>query len=1423
MAEFDGRITIGTKIDTSGFKAGSDELLSAIRSLTDKIDALGKTVEAAFAKMSSPDAARGMSSTAAAAGKAERSMRSMSKSTSSLGKDILAAGRKIESLGPLAERAAEGGEAAFRRFGDRASNMDAVIRSLRSRLEEFGATRTPTKEYAELEERLKGLRAQLEGFRAAGLREDAMAGVKRSIAETEAEMQRLRDTGADAVLGSSTDEYREYEAEIEGLEERMIEFRNVATPPTAAEAAWARLMGTLAQVRAKVTDFAAGMREAVSGAAPLTEQIGGFFDSVLEKIDGAVDKVRQFGSSISSAIGSGLSSAGSAIMRIPEAVDGIVSGGLPGVLSGLNTMLGKIAGAATYAAGSLLRIAGGAVITGIKGIASAALNAAAGFARMVGSGIVGFLKNVATHAGQAAMNLVKMAGSRITSPIANLARSVLGLGRSTQSASGQMKHSFLTILKYGFGIRSLFFLFRRLRNALTEGLKSLAAVNPELNSSISGMMGALTNLRNAFASAFSPIIQVVAPIITYFINMLTAAVNHIGMLIAALTGKPFYKASGATAKFAGTTEKAGKAAGKTAKAVKEEKRQLASFDKLDILSGSNSGGGGGGAGGGGGSGGGGGLGGGFTRTAIEPAVFEWIERLKAAFRKGDYEAVGAILAQKINEQLQRVKDLISWNNVGPTIQKYVDMIARIFNSLVDNIDWGLIGRTFSEGANTIMRSLDLILTSIDFTNLGSKIAQGLNGAVGTLNWTLLGKTLADRFNAVLDTLYGAVTGFNWTSLGRSLGNAVNGFIRNVKWSEIGQTVTNAFKGAFDSVAEFMKTVDWSSMAHDVEEAFGSVDWSAIAKSAFNALGAAFGGLASFLGTLLNDAFKNISDYFDNSIDEAGGDVIQGIFNGILNAVKGIGKWIYDNIFSPFIDGFKGAFGIHSPSKEMEPLGGNIIEGMLNGITSFMSGIGTWLGDHVLGPIKDALQGAWNTAGMVVDVGVNLVKDGWSNFTDWIGEKKEAAIDVLVGLKEKAGAWSKDAWDALKSGGGTVVGTVQTALTKASTWAGDAWTAVQSGGKTAVHTLSSAVQKAGNWVGDAWSAVKEAGKSGVHTLNSAVQKAQAWGAEAWSAVNKDGDSGTHTLRSAVSKGSWVTDAWNAATTKLGTFTRTLSQRLTKGSWNSDASTALKAKLGTFKRTLEVGVKAAAGTTMSFIKKILGRASGGIYSGGGWTKLPQFASGGVINGATRAIRHFTTAASGYSGHGSLVLAGERGPEIVGHVGGKTEILNKSQMASALYSAVVAGMTNVSNRLAMALANIVAQGAGAIRDAVAYTATAPVVLPPAFDNFPADVITGLEAVRSVVFSMPAMATGTVMPYSTTAQAASADDIQQALNLSNDMLANRLTAQINAAAVAIVQAVREAGASSRPISTAALTQAAIDEINRRTVAFGGSPLTGV
>ena len=77
-----------------------------------------------------------------------------------------------------------------------------------------------------------------------------------------------------------------------------------------------------------------------------------------------------------------------------------------------------------------------------------------------------------------------------------------------------------------------------------------------------------------------------------------------------------------------------------------------------------------------------------------------------------------------------------------------------------------------------------------------------------------------------------------------------------------------------------------------------------------------------------------------------------------------------------------------------------------------------------------------------------------------------------------------------------------------------------------------------------------------------------------------------------------------------------------------------------------------------------AVGGIFQGGRRYSIPQYA-GGTSN----------------VNHGTLFWAGERGAEIVGNAGGRTEVLNRSQIASAIYSAVSSAMAPAAANFASA----------------------------------------------------------------------------------------------------------------------------------------------
>lgn len=113
---------------------------------------------------------------------------------------------------------------------------------------------------------------------------------------------------------------------------------------------------------------------------------------------------------------------------------------------------------------------------------------------------------------------------------------------------------------------------------LKEGMDNLAQYSDGTNRALSLLMSSMTRLKNTFATAFSPLVEVAAPALAQFINLLSQAVTWTAQLLAALTGKDtFVKAVKVQQDYADSLDKT---KDETKDAAKETEKAIAPFDKL---------------------------------------------------------------------------------------------------------------------------------------------------------------------------------------------------------------------------------------------------------------------------------------------------------------------------------------------------------------------------------------------------------------------------------------------------------------------------------------------------------------------------------------------------------------------------------------------------------------------------------------------------------------------------------------------------------------------------------------------------------------------------------------------------------------------------------------------------------------------------
>lgn len=545
--------------------------------------------------------------------------------------------------------------------------------------------------------------------------------------------------------------------------------------------------------------------------------------------------------------------------------------------------------------------AGSVALAGVKKLASGIKTLVVNGARLAKSGIITGLKKIGELARQGA-------------------KRVLGIGKNATKMGGGFGSSLKQMVKFGLGISSLFILFNKLRSAITDGMKNLAQYDKETNASISSVKNALATLKNALATAFAPILNVIAPIITSFINKLTELANTIGMVIAKLTGKgTFTKAIAAQNDYAASLDKTGKSAGKASKAI-------ASFDKLNVLnSNSDSGSGGGGSADM------------FETVPIDEQASDFANRLKAMWENADFTELGTMLGAKLAQAL----DNIPWGEIQSVAGKLGKSLATLINGFVEFPDLGYkIGNAIAQAFNTALEFANQFVKNLHWDSLGKFIGDGINGLFLNIDWNKLGETIALGFNGIGETLLYTAQTIKYEDIGTAVGQGLDTAIQNVDFTVWADGLSEGLKGSFDSMTAGLNEVDWQTLGEKVADYFETIDYAGIAQSFYTLLGTALGSGVEFIWGFLEDAVIGIRDYFKGYIDQyiaisgeenLGYAIIAGILHGIINAIAKIGQWIYDNMFTPFIEGFKNAFKIHSPSQVMFEMGGYILDGLFNGL------------------------------------------------------------------------------------------------------------------------------------------------------------------------------------------------------------------------------------------------------------------------------------------------------------------------------------------------------------------------------------------------------------------------------------------------------------------------------------------------------------
>lgn len=647
------------------------------------------------------------------------------------------------------------------------------------------------------------------------------------------------------------------------------------------------------------------------------------------------------------------------------------------------------------------------------------------------------------------------------------AKGLLSLGRGARNTAGGFQGGLKGLLMYGLGIRSLFALVNRLRSVLTEGMNNLAQYNDSTNGSLSMLMSSLTQLKNALATAFAPILNAAAPMLNLLIQKVTAAVTALGQLFASLTGQSgFVAAKRVNQDYAKSLNSNADSAKKANKENKKLQNTLFGFDQINKLNDNSdsddnadtS------------------TGGGLTpadmfeSVPLDSKVSDFAKKLKDAWKNADFTEIGQIVGTKLNDALNR----IPWGPIQNTSRKVGKSIGTFISGFVEVPNLGTnIGKTIAEAVNTGVGGINAFLDNTRWDSVGKFIGDGLNGAADTVDWPGIGHLYAQKWNAVFAVIGEAARTFKWTGFGQDLAGGLNTAITDFDWAGNGVRVGDLAKGLLNTIVAVLEQTDWRKLGNSVRTFVVSIDWSGIVSELARGFGAAFGSLGALIGGLVGETFKSAQKYFAQKTKECGGHAVLGFFKGILDAIDGIGTWIKKNIFDPFMKGFKNVFEIHSPSKVMAEMGKYLIEGMLNGITDKISDI-----KQKFSEIKDTISKKWS------EVQTDTSKK-WKQINDDTSKKIANLRDDAKTKFEEIRSKISDKWSSVRQNTETSWNNTKTSLAQK-------WSGIRSDASSKFENIRSTVaQKWTNLHGNTtstWSQIGSSLKNTWSDLKSNASKA-----------------------------------------------------------------------------------------------------------------------------------------------------------------------------------------------------------------------------------------------------------------------------------------------------------------------------------------------
>lgn len=1068
----DGSITIDTELDREGFEKGADKLLTAVNDLTQAVNTLGRDMTKSFQQVlpvlqSVADATAGMAeqmsgaatqtaevngritdaeqqvteatqSTTAAMNQQNTAILSSRTSVSALEREVNSLSGQLKSVSQSAERGFANGRAVLA-FDDKLTALEQRLDSARERLADFGNTNTPTAEFAKLtkeveraEQALFRLYDRRDALQSLGVSENSrqwqrlaldIQNAEDALARHERERDSLAANGGAFISGSETAEFARMQESLDSAQAALERNKAVIDQETLSQA---RLNVLTAQEAVAAADTAAkreaALRRLQTAQTQLNKAAAAMSANKNAKIPAPDEKKitlwQRLGGAIKSAVSQALK-APAALAKIPFQA---MAKGVKALGNGLKSFISR-AKSAKLQSNALVK-----TLTSLKRLLITRIK------RMFISSIFNSAKEslqtlaLFSDAFNTAMSNIKNSSAELS---ANLAVSIGTMVEKIEPVLTQLIKAFSDVITYVNAFfammsgQSTMTVAKKRTDSYRDSLDGAAKSAEELKNQVYGFdeLNKRSDTSENGSGKGSDVFEEV-PIDRMFPEELADLKSFLEELKSLWENSKLFDfgeklGAGLNSLITtldnwinGTFRPKGVELANTVATLLNGLVSGVNWRSLGdmVADGINSV---------------------FAILNTFLTAFNFTElgrgiadAFNGLFAGIDWTLIGETLANSWNALVDTIfglVDQIEWAAMG-------DKLAEGFTSFVDTIHWDTMAATITTAVNGIVEAFDHLFNGVDWASVGQKIGKFLSDSLTGINWAATFQVVIDGVNSLFELIIGALEGFEWSKVGSVLAQGINGIDIKALLENAGKIINGVVSGALDYLIAIVEDTDWRDLTHKLWEglmaAVEAIDYESIARKTMERYGSAFGAAGAFvvqLGTeiwgALESAWDSTKEYFESYFDAYGGDIIAGLCAGILDALINIGTWIYDNIFQPFIDGFKKAFGISSPSKVMEEQGNFLIDGLLNGITNTWKSI-TEFFEKAVTELKNTLSKTWKlikqTATQAWDGIKSDVSAKFTSLKTGITTTAEAIKSTLSRKWDDVKQTASTKWTSLKS-------------------------------------------------------------------------------------------------------------------------------------------------------------------------------------------------------------------------------------------------------------------------------------------------------------------------------------------------------------------------------------------------------------------------